>query len=91
MQLLTISYKVIEFTFPPTAGFPPGMSWGSSPKRKKYQSFKFECLKWPILIEMTAKSGIYCHFLCQQRGDTPPPPCGAERGGLDPSLAGALH
>ena len=47
--------------------------------RKQLQSFKFECLKWPILAEMTAKSGIYFHFLCQQGGGYPP--CGAKRGG----------
>ena len=40
--------------------------WGSSPRRKQIQSFKFDWLKWPILAEMTAKSGIYFHFLCQQ-------------------------
>ena len=32
----------------------------------------FECLKWPILTEMTAKPGIYCHFLYQQGGGIPP-------------------
>ena len=46
------------------------------------QSFKFECLKWPILAEITAKSAIYSHFFCQQGGDIPP--CGPERGGPDP-------
>ena len=32
---------------------------------------KNECLKWPILAEMT-KTGIYYHFHCQQREDIPP-------------------
>ena len=34
---------------------------GVLPREKKIKSFKFECLKWPILTEMTAKSGV--HFL----------------------------
>ena len=42
------------------------------PSRKKNQSFKFECLKWPILAEITAESEIYSHFFCQQGRDIPP-------------------
>ena len=37
--------------------------WWSSPSRKFFKSFfKFECLKWSILAEITAKSAIYSHF-----------------------------
>ena len=57
---------------------------GSSPRRKQNQSFKFECLKWPILAEITAKSAIYSHFLCQQVGGISTPLYGAEKGGPDP-------
>ena len=42
------------------------------PQEKKNQSFKLECLKWPILAEMTAKQGKYFHFFCQQGGDISP-------------------
>ena len=52
--------------------------------RKQIQSFKFECLKWPIL----AKSGINFHFLCQQGGDIPPV---VLRGGPNPPLAETLE
>ena len=60
-------------------GFPPVMLERGGSKRGgrglgvliKNQNFKFECLKWPILAEMTAKSGIYFHFLCQQGGISP--------------------
>ena len=62
-------------------GVPKGWESGGPPRRKK--SKNFECLKWPILTEMTAKPGIYCHFsLPTRRGGYPP--CGAERGGPDP-------
>ena len=85
-----------------SSGFPQGLFergvqkgwgvWGSSPKEKKSQSFKFECMKWPILAEITAKSAIYSHFLCQQGGGGISPPCGAERGGgsRPPPLAETL-
>ena len=46
-----------------------GQKWSGG--EKKIQNFKFECLKWPILAGMTAKSGIYSHFLCQEGGDMP--------------------
>ena len=47
------------------------------------QNFKFKCLKWPILAEMTAKSGIYFHFT---------PPVLLRGGGPDPPpLAETLH
>ena len=55
---------------------------GSSPGRK---SFKFECLKWPFLAEITAKSEIYSHFLFQQGGY---PPCDPERGSGPPPPPG---
>ena len=52
------------------------------PQEKTNQSFKFECLKWPILAAMTAKSGIYFHFLSQQGGGGGAITiCVAERGG----------
>ena len=77
----------------PISGFPPGMFERGGPKgvgglgkkEKKNQRFKFECLIWPFLAEITAKSGIYFHFLCQQGGDIPL--CGADRGGPDPPLS----
>ena len=50
------------------------MGW----KEKQIQSFKFECLKWPILAEITAKSAICSHFLYRKGAY---PTCGAERGG----------
>ena len=44
-------------------GRPKGVGvWGSSIRRKQIQSFEFECLKWPILAEITAKSAIYFYF-----------------------------
>ena len=58
---------------------------GEGPKgvgRKKLR--KFECLKWPFLTEMTAKPGIYCHFLCQQWGGGFPPVVLRGRGVLTP-------
>ena len=59
--------------------------------RKQIQSFKFECLKWPILAEMTAKSGIYFHFLCQQGGgEISPPVVLRGGGGSGPPLAETL-
>ena len=57
--------------------------WWSSPQGKKIKSFKFKCLKLPILTEMTAISKIYFYFFSQQEGNTPPP-CGAERWCSDP-------
>ena len=48
--------------------------WGSSPRRKKIRVFKFWCLTWPILTEMTVKNGKYFYFSCQQAGVNPPPP-----------------
>ena len=60
---------------------------GGPPPRKKNQSFKFECFKWPILAEITAKSAIYSHFLCQQ-GGVYIPPCGPERGVRTPPPGG---
>ena len=42
-------------------------------QEKKIKSFKFACLKWPILVEITAKSGIFFHFHCQQGGPGNPP------------------
>ena len=70
------------------AGFPPGM----------FESFQFKCSQCPILIDMTAKYGIYFYFLCQQEGDIPPvvqsvcgggespdpPPQSVREGGPDP-------
>ena len=45
-----------------------GGGLGVLPQEKKIQIFKFWCLKWPILTEMTVKYGIYFSFLCQQGG-----------------------
>ena len=59
---------------------------GVHPQEKKNQNFKFECLKWPILAEMTAKSGIYFNFLCQQGGGYSPLWC--LEGGPDPPPPG---
>ena len=44
--------------------------------------FKFWCLKWPILTEMTVKYGKYFQFFLPTRGGYPP--CGAEWWGPDP-------
>ena len=86
--VLKVSYLLLYRCDPliPNAGFPPGMFerggpkgvgvWGSSPWRKKSRVFKFWCLKWPILTEMTVKYGKYFNFSCRQVGDNPP--CGAE-------------
>ena len=46
--------------------------WVSSPRRKKIRVFKFWCLKWPILTEMTVKYWKYFIFFCQQGGISPP-------------------
>ena len=58
-------------------------SGGPPPEEKKSKSFKFERSKMAY-TEMTAKSGIYLHLLCQQdpdpvvlsggSGPHPPPP-----------------
>ena len=48
--------------------------WGSGGPPADF-FLKFQCLKWPILTEMTAKYGIYLHFLCLYfpvSGESPP-------------------
>ena len=51
-----------------------GSKWGGESggptTGEKIQSFKFQCLTWPILTEMTPKYGIYIFFLYQQGGDS---------------------
>ena len=59
-------------------GGPKGVGGLDLPQEIKFKSFKFWCLKWPILTEMTVKYRKYFYFSCQQGGDIPP--CGAEWG-----------
>ena len=75
------NHQVFYLEFLPTSGFPPGMLERERSKKRwavwrnnQHSSFKFVCLKWPISPEMTTKSGIYCHFLCQRGGGEISPP-----------------
>ena len=76
-------------------GGPKGVGGlGALPHEKKIRVFKFWCLKWSILTEITVKYGKYFNFFCQQGGGYPPP-CGAEWGvrtppDPPPPLAGTL-
>ena len=68
-------------TSPFERGGPKGVGvWGTPPRRKKIENF--ECLKWPILTEMTENLEYIVIFFANKAGGYPP--CGAERGGPDP-------
>ena len=72
-----------------SSGFLPGMF----EKRKKIQkSFKFECLKWPIFAEITAKNlqHILIFFANKgaiSRGGSGPPPPPGRNPALDVDLS----
>ena len=59
--------------------------------------FKFRCLKWPILSEMTVKYAKYFIFSCQQgifscqQGGGGYLPCGGGGGCGNPGVSATLH